>query len=89
MFNIGFPELVVIFIVALVVVGPERLPEMARAIARLIVEFRRATEELKKELALDEIEEAKEEVEKLKVEVPDLRPEELTKTSKSALKEFK
>ena len=89
MFNIGFPELVVIFIVALVVVGPERLPEMARAVARLIVEFRRATEELKKELALDEIEEAKEEVGKLKVEVPDLRPEELTKTSKSALKESK
>ena len=78
-----------IFIVALVVVGPERLPEMARAIARLIVEFRRATEELKKELALDEIEEAKEEVGKLKVEVPDLRPEEIAKTSKSALKESK
>ncbi|MBX6422957.1 Sec-independent protein translocase protein TatB [Thermosulfurimonas sp. F29] len=62
MFNIGFPELVVIFIVALVVVGPEKLPEMGRAVARLVVEFRRATEELKKELALDEIEEARDEI---------------------------
>ncbi len=69
MFNIGFPELVVIFIVALVVVGPEKLPEMGRALARLVVEFRRATEELKRELALDEIEEAREEFTALKKEM--------------------
>ncbi len=69
MFNIGFPELVVIFIVALVVVGPEKLPEMGRALARLVVEFRRATEELKKELGLDEIEEAQEEIATLKKEI--------------------
>lgn len=84
MFNIGFPELVVIFIVALVVVGPEKLPDMARAVARLVVEFRRATEELKKELALDEIEEAKKEIGDLKVEVSDLKPGELIKNSTSA-----
>lgn len=84
MFNIGFPELVVIFIVALVVVGPEKLPDMARAVARLVVEFRRATEELKKELALDEIEEARKEIGDLKVEVSDLKPGELIKNSTSA-----
>ncbi len=42
MFNIGFPEMVVIFLVALVVLGPEKLPELGRALARLTVEFRRA-----------------------------------------------
>ncbi|OAQ19936.1 Sec-independent protein translocase protein TatB [Thermosulfurimonas dismutans] len=84
MFNIGFPELVVIFIVALVVVGPEKLPDMARAVARLVVEFRRATEELKKELALDEIEEAKKEIGDLKVEASDLKPGELIKNPTSA-----
>ncbi len=69
MFNIGFPELVVIFVVALIVVGPERLPEMARHLARLVVEFRKATEELKKELALDEVDEARNELEELREKV--------------------
>ncbi|WP_297058156.1 Sec-independent protein translocase protein TatB [Thermosulfurimonas sp.] len=69
MFNIGFPEMVVIFLVALVVLGPEKLPELGRALARLTVEFRRATEELKRELALDEIEETREEWQKMKKEL--------------------
>ena len=65
MFNIGFPELVTILVVALLVLGPERLPEVGRALARLVVEFRRATEELKRELGVDELEEAREELQSL------------------------
>lgn len=41
--NIGFPELVVIFVVALLVFGPKRLPELGRSLGRGITEFRRAT----------------------------------------------
>lgn len=41
--NIGFPELVVIFVVALLVFGPKRLPELGRSLGRGIQEFRRAT----------------------------------------------
>ena len=47
MFGIGFQELVIIFIVALLVVGPKKLPDLARALGRALAEFRRATEELK------------------------------------------
>ena len=45
--NIGFPELVVIFIVALLVFGPKRLPELGRSLGRGIGEFRRASTDLK------------------------------------------
>ena len=46
MFNIGFSELIVIGIVALLVIGPKQLPEVARVVARLIGEFKKATQEL-------------------------------------------
>ena len=45
--NIGFPELVVIFIVALLVFGPKRLPELGRSLGRGMNEFRRASNDLK------------------------------------------
>lgn len=45
--NIGFPELIVIFVVALLVFGPRRLPELGRSLGRGLAEFRRASTELK------------------------------------------
>lgn len=47
MFGIGMPELLLILAVALIVIGPKKLPDMARAIGRGFAEFRKATEELK------------------------------------------
>ncbi len=54
MFGIGFPELVVILVVALIVVGPSKLPDLARALGRGYAEFRRATNELKETFDQDE-----------------------------------
>ncbi len=51
MFGIGFPEMVVITIVALIVVGPEKLPELARTAARTIGELKRSAESLKRTIA--------------------------------------
>jgi len=61
--NIGFPELIVIFVVALLVFGPRRLPELGRSLGRGLAEFRRASSDLKnsieREIEAAEIESAK------------------------------
>jgi TatA/E family protein of Tat protein translocase len=48
--NLGLPELLVIFIVALIVFGPKKLPELTRSLGRGINEFKRASNELKNTL---------------------------------------
>jgi TatA/E family protein of Tat protein translocase len=48
--NLGVPELLVIFIVALIVFGPKKLPELGRSLGRGINEFKRASNELKNTL---------------------------------------
>ena len=50
MFGIGVPELLVIMVVALIVLGPKRLPEVAKALGKAFAEFRRATSDLSEEL---------------------------------------
>lgn len=47
MFGIGFPELLLIMALALIVLGPKRLPDLARALGRGLSEFKRATDDLK------------------------------------------
>jgi len=47
MFNIGIPELLIIVAIALIVFGPNKLPELAKAFGRAMREFKRATEEVK------------------------------------------
>lgn len=54
MFGIGLPEMILIMAIALIVVGPEKLPELAKTLARQVVELKRAANALKDSLHEEE-----------------------------------
>jgi Tat protein translocase TatB subunit len=53
MFGIGMPELILILIIALIVIGPKKLPDFARSLGRALGQFRRTADELKESLEID------------------------------------
>jgi sec-independent protein translocase protein TatA len=54
--SIGAPEIVIILVLALLVFGPKRLPEMGRSLGRTVREFKKASDSARKEFGVDEIE---------------------------------
>jgi Tat protein translocase TatB subunit len=56
MFGIGIPELLLILALALIVLGPDRLPQLARQIARYMGKLKRASEELKSQFDIESLE---------------------------------
>ncbi|MFC1862997.1 twin-arginine translocase TatA/TatE family subunit [Thermodesulfobacteriota bacterium] len=63
MFGIGLPEMIIIMVIALVILGPSKLPELAKALGKGMAEFRKATQEIKESLDIDEeLKEAKDDL---------------------------
>jgi len=57
--NIGIPGLIIILVIALIVFGPKKLPEMGRAVGDTLKEFKKSTKELTRDE--DDSEEKKDE----------------------------
>jgi len=54
MFGIGMPEMLLILAIALIVIGPKKLPDLAKSLGRAMREFKKATNELKETMHIDE-----------------------------------
>jgi Tat protein translocase TatB subunit len=69
MFNIGFPELLLILAVALLVVGPSKLPELARSIGKAFGQFKRMADDVRDTIDQEAaVEEKKKEIDENKEE---------------------
>jgi|UniRef100_A0A7V4JR45 sec-independent protein translocase protein TatB len=74
MLNIGFSEAVIIFLIALIVLGPEKLPEIGKFLGKLSLELKKSMEDIKRELEIEEVEkEVKEEIKEVKKEIEEIK----------------
>jgi sec-independent protein translocase protein TatB len=84
MFDIGFSELLVIGLVALIVIGPEKLPRMARTVGHLAGRLQRYVSDVKadinREIELDELRKMRDSMEKAAAEMQSSVQTELDKT---------
>ncbi len=88
MFGLGLPELLVIFVIALLVFGPKKLPELGKSIGRAMAEFKKASDEFKDTIhqEMKEVEKSAdvEEIKKLgKIDIPSLEKPEASKPAQS------
>jgi sec-independent protein translocase protein TatA len=74
--SLGMPELIVIFVIALIIFGPRKLPELGKSLGKSIAEFKRASNELKSTLE-----------EEIRIEEQKQKQEEATKTVQAAAKD--
>ena len=76
MFGLGFPEMLLIFVIALIVFGPKRLPDLGKSLGRAMAEFKKAQQEFQESVQAEmrDVEKTADldELKKLgKIEIPD------------------
>jgi TatA/E family protein of Tat protein translocase len=72
MFGMGMPEVILILAVGLIVIGPKKLPELAKSLGKGIVEFKRATQDFRDTIDVnDEVSDLRETVDTIKTDIKD------------------
>ena len=75
MFGIGMPEMILILAVALIVIGPKKLPDLAKSLGKAMGEFKKATSDLKDSMQIDtELKEVKSTFDDIGKEAPKAAP---------------
>ena len=72
MFGIGMPEMILILAIALIVIGPKKLPDLAKSLGRAMNEFKKATREIKESMDIEgDLQDVKKSLDDLNMDVKD------------------
>ena len=72
MFGIGMPEMILILAIALIVIGPKKLPDLAKSLGRAMNEFKKATREIKESMDIEgDLKDVKKSLDDLNTDVKD------------------